>query len=463
MVGITIATCRIHALMPIANHAKACAARRNNRGTISVIDAIRKRTVAKTSDRFFYGWVMVAVASLGIFASGPGQSHTFSVFIDPISRDLGISKATIATAYGLATLIAAFLLPQTGRLVDRFGARKSLIAIVILLGLCCMLFGAAANFLWLALAFALLRFFGQGSMMLGSANFVSQWFAKQRGFAMGLMALGFGISMAIHPPLGQYLIDTIGWRQAWVALGIMTWILMLPPLLLLAIDKPEDVGLRPDGEKQTAATDIADQETIVGLSLAEALRTPTFYIVSVSWFALAMLITSLHFWQVEVLTSQGISTEFAAQAFTISAISMVVAMPVVGRLFDRIRTRYVLALALLITATSLTMITVAHSSAFAIVYSVIFGINNAFSMTMFGYIWPRYFGRKHLGSIQGTGQMIGVVGASLGPLPIGWAFDAIGDATWTLRFLALLPVCAAIAVLLFLRTPNNVTGNEHLE
>ncbi|MBU2533905.1 MAG: MFS transporter, partial [Alphaproteobacteria bacterium] len=171
---------------------------------------------------------MVAIASLGIFASGPGQSHTFSVFIDPISTDLGISKATIATAYGLATLVAAFLLPQTGRLVDRYGARKSMIAIVSLLGLFCMFFGASAGFLWLAVAFAMLRFFGQGSMMLGSANFVSQWFSKKRGFAMGLMALGFGISMAIHPPLGQYLISVMGWRSAWIALGVMTWLLMLP-------------------------------------------------------------------------------------------------------------------------------------------------------------------------------------------------------------------------------------------
>ncbi|MFY0611256.1 MAG: MFS transporter [Hyphomicrobiaceae bacterium] len=429
-----------------------------------MIDALRRGVASKTSGRFFYGWMMVAVASLGIFVSGPGQSHTFSVFIDPISRDLGISKATIATAYGLATLVAAFLLPQTGRLVDRLGARKSLIAISILLGFCCMFFGAAANFLWLAIAFALLRFFGQGSMMLGSANFVSQWFAKQRGFAMGLMALGFGISMAVHPPLGQYLIDTMGWRNAWVALGIITWILMLPPLLLLAIDTPEEVGLRPDGEKVEVSTDGAPStEKITGLSLPEALKTMTFYLVSISWFALAMLVTTLHFWQVQVLTTQGISTEFAAQAFTISALSMVVAMPLVGRLFDRIATRYVLALALLITATSLSMITLATSSGIAIVYSVIFGINNAFSMTMFGYIWPRYFGRKHLGSIQGTGQMIGVFGASLGPFPVGWAFDAFGDATWTLRFLAVFPALAAGVVVLLLRTPPSVTGNEHLE
>jgi MFS family permease len=429
-----------------------------------LIDAVRQGAVAKTQERFFYGWVIVAIASLGIFVSGPGQSHTFSVFIDPISEDLGISKATIATAYGLATLVAAFLLPQTGRLVDRFGARLALIAISILLGICCMIFGAAANFLWLAIAFALLRFFGQGSMMLGSANFVSQWFSRQRGFAMGLMALGFGVSMAVHPPLGQYLIDTFGWRQAWVVLGVLTWILMLPPLIFLAVDKPEDVGLRPDGEKRSVEdSDAAPAAEISGMTLGEALRTISFYIVSAGWFAIAMLVTTLHFWQVQVLTQQGISTEFAARAFTISAVGMVVAMPLVGRLFDTLRTRYVFAIGLCITAISLTLITFASTGPSAILYSVVFGINNAFSMTMFGYLWPRYFGRKHLGSIQGTGQMIGVVGASLGPLPVGWAFDAVGDSTWTLRLLAVIPVVIAVVAVLFLKTHQTITESEHLE
>jgi MFS family permease len=300
-------------------------------------------------------------------------------------------------------------------------------------------------------------------MMLGSANLVSQWFSRKRGFAMGLMALGFGISMAVHPPFGQYLIDTVGWRPAWVVLGIMTWVLMLPPLIFFAVDKPEDVGLRPDGERRQAGDAEGGTAEISGLTLGEALRTVSFYIVSAGWFAIAMLVTTLHFWQVQVLTGQGISTEFAARAFTISAVGMVVAMPLVGRLFDRLRTRYVFALGLLITSTSLVLVTTATTGPMLILYAAVFGMNNAFSMTMFGYLWPRYFGRKHLGSIQGTGQMIGVFGASLGPLPVGWAFDAIGDATWTLRLLAIAPAVIAVLAVLFLRAHQSITESEHLE
>ena len=428
-------------------------------------NGVRETIVSVINRRFFYGWTIVGVASLGIFASGPGQSHTFSVFVAPIGRDLGISSATIATAYGLATLAAAFLLPQVGRFVDRFGPRRMLVAIVVLLGLACLFFGAAANFLWLAVGFALLRFLGQGSLMLGCANLVSHWFSRNRGLAMSMMALGFGVSMAVHPPLSQYLVAEIGWRQAWLVLGVLTWLTMLPPVLLLAYDRPEQLGLNPDGagRRDDDVSGAPAGGGIPGLTLGQALKEPSFYILSFGWFGIAMLVTTLHFYQVSILTAQGISAELAARVFTVSAVTMVVTMPVVGRLFDRFRTRYVFALGLLVTAASLIGVTLARDTGSTVVYALLFGLNNAFSMTMFGYLWPRYFGRLHIGSIQGTGQMIGVVGASLGPLPVGLAFDLAGSATLTIRLLALYPVAAAVVALLFLRTAPAVTGHEHLE
>lgn len=428
-----------------------------------MVSEIRQNIVAGVNRRFFYGWAIVGVTSLGIFASGPGQSHTFSVFVEPISSDLGLTSAEIATAYGSATLAAAFLLPQTGRLVDRFGPRRMLMVIVGLLGLACLFFGAAAGLLWLAVGFAALRFIGQGSLMLGCANMVSQWFSRSRGLAMSLMALGFGVSMAVHPPLAQYLVEEIGWRQAWVVLGVMTWLLMLPPLFLFAHDTPEGLGLRPDGRIADEVGDAAAAKAINGLTLKQALRQPTFYILSLGWFALAMLVTTLHFYQVTLLTAQGISTEFAAGVFTVSAVTMVAAMPLVGRMFDKIRTRFVFAAGLFVQACSLVLVTLATDHVSAVVYALVFGLNNAFSMTMFGYLWPRYFGRRHLGSIQGTGQMIGVVGASLGPLPVGLSLDLFGSATLTLQLLALYPLTAGVIAILFLRTPAGVEGSEHLE
>ena len=423
---------------------------------------MRKSILNYVNAKFFYGWIIVGIANIGIFSSGPGQSHTFSVFVEPISQDLELSSASIASAYGLATLIAAFLLPYMGKIIDRYGARVSLIIISIILGVSCIFFGAASNFLMLTVGFGFLRFFGQGSLMLGCANLVSQWFDSKRGFAMSLMALGFGMSMAIHPPVSQFLIDQYGWKYAWIILGISTWIIMVPALFILAWNNPENIGLKPDGVKKSNLKN-DEVEAIEGLNLTEALKENSFYILAAMWFGMAMLVTTLHFYQVTILTNQGITTEFAASLFTVSAFAMVVFMPLVGKFFDNFPTKYVLATGLLINSISLISITYSSSDAYSLFYAVSFGINNAFSMTMFGYIWPRYFGRKHLGSIQGTGQMIGVIGASLGPLPVGFAIDYLGSSLITIRYLSVYPIIMAVIIIMFLKSPSSLSINSKLE
>lgn len=423
---------------------------------------MRKSILNYVNAKFFYGWIIVGIANIGIFSSGPGQSHTFSVFVEPISQDLELSSASIASAYGLATLIAAFLLPYMGKIIDRYGARVSLIIISIILGISCIFFGAASNFLMLTVGFGFLRFFGQGSLMLGCANLVSQWFDSKRGFAMSLMALGFGMSMAIHPPVSQFLIDQYGWKYAWIILGISTWIIMVPSLFILAWNNPENIGLKPDGVKKSNLKN-DEIEAIEGLNLTEASKENSFYILAAMWFGMAMLVTTLHFYQVTILTNQGITTEFAASLFTVSAFAMVVFMPLVGKFFDNFPTKYVLATGLLINSISLISITYSNSEAYSLFYAVSFGINNAFSMTMFGYIWPRYFGRKHLGSIQGTGQMIGVIGASLGPLPVGFAIDYLGSSLITIRYLSIYPIIMAVIIIMFLKSPSSLSINSKLE
>ena len=423
---------------------------------------MRKNILNYVNTKFFYGWIIVGIANIGIFSSGPGQSHTFSVFVEPISQDLELSSASIASAYGLATLIAAFLLPYMGKIIDRYGARVSLIIISIILGISCIFFGAASNFLMLTVGFGFLRFFGQGSLMLGCANLVSQWFDSKRGFAMSLMALGFGMSMAVHPPLSQLLIDEYGWKYAWIILGVSTWIIMVPALFILAWNNPENIGLKPDGVKKSNLKN-DKVETIEGLNLTEALKENSFYILAAMWFGMAMLVTTLHFYQVTILTNQGITTEFAASLFTVSAFAMVVFMPLVGKFFDNFPTKYVLATGLLINSISLISITYSNNEAYSLFYAVSFGINNAFSMTMFGYIWPRYFGRKHLGSIQGTGQMIGVIGASLGPLPVGFAIDYLGSSLITIRYLSVYPIIMAVIIIMFLKSPSSLSINSKLE
>jgi len=276
------------------------------------------------------------------------------------------------------------------------------------------------------------------------------------------MMLGFSLSMAVHPALSEWLIGQVGWRQAYLWLGLMTWVLLVPLVTVFVRHKPEDVGLAPDGaDGAGAAAGGRMSDADVGMTLGEALRTPAFYIIGAGLFAITMLVTALHFFQVSILVAHGLNRSLAARVFTIAAVTMVVAMPLYGRLLDAVESRYMFALGLAIQALALVSMAAAHSLAGAVVYGVIFGCNNAASLSLFSFMWPRYFGRRHLGSIQGTGQMIMVVGASLGPLPLGAAYDLFGGFDAALRILAVLPLACAVLAL-FLRN-FLLFNNRHLD
>ncbi|MCZ6558366.1 MAG: MFS transporter, partial [SAR324 cluster bacterium] len=118
--------------------------------------------------RVYYGWVMVGMGFVGMFASGVGQSFTVSVFVNPIIDELGISRTSISSAYTLGTLTAAFGLTYLGRLIDRIGQRAMLVAVAFLLGVSAMLFSTVGNLVALYAAFTAVRIFGQGAMMLTS-------------------------------------------------------------------------------------------------------------------------------------------------------------------------------------------------------------------------------------------------------------------------------------------------------
>lgn len=420
--------------------------------------------VERVGQRFFYGWVIVAVAMLAIFASGPAQSHMIGVFKLYIITDLQISNSEFAWAYGSATLVAAFCLPMMGRFLDRVGARRMLTVVTILLSVTCLLFSIIGGFIWLALGFAALRFLGQGSLMLGASNMVSQWFHRRRGFALGLLAIGFAISISFHTRAAQWLIELVGWREAWLWVGGITLLTLLPPIVLFVISKPEDVGLSPDGVAPGLAATAVEESMkgpAVDLTLAQALRTPAFYIIAASLFSLSMLVTALHFEQVSIFAAQGLTPEVATTISSVTAVTMILLMPTLGRMLDRFRTEYMFAGGLLVLALTLLSASQITDIWSAAVFAFAFGAANAVSMTYYTFMWPRYFGRRHLGSIQGTGQMIGVVGASIGPLPLALAQDYFGSYNGMLVGLAIIPISCAVVAALFLRQPNiSTNANE---
>lgn len=400
---------------------------------------------------FFYGWIIVAIAALTFFFSGPGQTFFVSVFINYYIEHFGWSRSLVSSYYSFATLVSGLILIYIGRSIDRIGHRKVTLVVSLLLGLTC--FGMSlVNLHWMLLiGFFLLRLLGQGSMSLLSSTLVPQWFFQRRGLAMSLMSLGVVLSSALVPPLNHWLTLKLGVAATWQFWGLLLIFVMAPLGWLLIRNRPEDMGLQQDGLR----TDVKeDQQTdqCSGLELSwtlrEAMRTRAFWLILYCVGVPAMINTGLIFHIVSIIETKGLSAGFATSILSIMALTQFPVTFLAGHLVDRYKVHRVMAFNFGLFLVTMLLIIFGQSSLLIIVYGVLFGIFGAFNGIIAGVIWPNYFGRQNLGSIQGVAMATMVLGSALGPLPFGVAYDWFGGYREILLLMMLFPALAAAAALI---------------
>jgi len=389
---------------------------------------------------FFYGWLMVAISGLGIFFSGPGQTFSNSVFIESYMQHFSMSQTAVASIYSAATLLSGFLLFFMGRLVDKFGRRAMLTAAALLLGLSCFYNSFIAGPMTLFVGFFLIRYFGQGSMTLIPNTLTSQWFVKYRGRALGFASLGGLIGAATFPPLINGLIDMYGWQQTWRILGCVLILLFTPIALYFVRNRPEDVGLSPDGI--AAATDENGEPAHSPLehswTLQEAVRTRAFWFVMVCGAIPAMINTGITFQIFSIMGDQRIDRMFTAYILSLVPLVSFGCSLLSGFLVERVSAHKLLGLSFLLSLATPLLLIAVHSPPTAVFFAVVWGVSQGVMNIPLGVIWPNYFGRKYLGSIQGVTHTAGVIGSALGPIQFGWAYDQFGTYSGVLWVSALI-------------------------
>ncbi len=196
----------------------------------------------------YYGWVILTVSWLCIFASAPGQTYTISVFVDPMIHETGWSRTLVAGLYTAGSLVAATGLLLIGRLFDRCGARGTLTLVVLALGGAIWWMSGVTEPFHLFMGFMALRTLGQGSLPHVATTMVATWFVRRGGTVSALTAIASPASQATFPVLAYVLITHFGCRTAWTFFAWMVWGPLLLPALLLVRQNPEAVGLQPDGD-----------------------------------------------------------------------------------------------------------------------------------------------------------------------------------------------------------------------
>jgi MFS family permease len=398
--------------------------------------------------RVYYGWVMLPLVILGLVITSPGQTYGVMVFTEPIRLELDLSHSQISAAYMFGTMLGAVPIFFVGMLQDRYGLRRTMAGCLLLFGGACILASFANNWFTLWLSFFLLRCLGPGSVALLAGNTLSYWFHKRLGTVEGFRSVGMACAMAVIPMGNMRLLRLIDWRWSYITFGLTIWIVVLPIMLWLYRNKPEDMGQQIDGEE---AMSEREQEILVpslhrSYQLKEAVLTASFWLILAATCLYAMINTGLFFGLVSIVLDRGMPESNAVLMTSAFGFSLAFAHLVGGFLSDRMAARLLMFLSLGLFTAGLCVLWRGQTAFLLIVAGAVLGLSQGVFFGASNPTWARYFGRDHLGRIRGIVMTGMVASSSLGPYLIGLCKDVTGSYGLILGVFALLPIPIAIAM-----------------
>ncbi len=346
------------------------------------------------------------------FFSTAGQTAFVSLSAGHVREEYALSNGGWGLIYMIGTLASALTLPHLGPLVDRLAVRKVVMLVAVMLAAAAAAMALSRHVVLLVVAVYLLRLFGQGMMTHTAYTATARWFSAQRGRALSIVILGHNAGDAIFTNLFVILALAIGWRNAWLVAAAA--LLLALPLLasLVAVDRTPRAS-----DPVPRVVDARDW------TRAEVLRDPVFYLAMFGVMAPPFIVTVTLFHQVYLVELRGWSLEVFASAFILLALVNSVFTIVSGQLIDRFSGVALLPFALLPLGLACLVLGFVAAPWAPFAFMALTGMSNGLSTTLFGAIWPEFYGLRHLGAIRSLVVSAGVLASAAGPGLTGYLID----------------------------------------
>jgi len=373
--------------------------------------------------RVFYGWWIVFACFLIAFYVGGTIIYGFTAFFEPIAEETGWSYTQISIAASLRGLEMGIFAPVAGFLVDRFGPRKLIFCGTLTTGFGLLLLSQTNSLTMFYGAFVLLALGLSACTSTVLMTAVANWFKRNVGRALGIMACGFGAG-GILVPLIVRLINLYQWRTTLIILGLGMWLLGIP-LSFLVRNKPEQYGYLPDGElsvKQVSTPESQDKDG----GFKEALRNRNFWHLSIAEAVRMMVCMAVITHVMPYLSSLDISRSRAAfVATSIPLLSIIgrLGFGWIGDVFDK---RYVMAGAYSLVGAGILVFSYVQTTWLIFPFLIFFPLSWG-ATPLRGAIMREYFGMAFFGRIFGIMVGIATVGGVMGPFLAGWTYDTLGS------------------------------------
>ncbi len=397
---------------------------------------------------FFYGWVVLGCVCLAGFARQGPAVAVLSIFLVPMTTEFGWSRMAIAGAVSGGGLLAAFVSPLIGPVLDRRGARLILCCAVLGTGLATMALSLVHSLAVFYLLFCFARLNWAGPFELGLYGALNNWFVARRALAASIATLAQTSGLVALPLIAEFAMQGGGWRDGWVAVGATVLIVGFVPTFLLLVRTPEDVGLLPDRRPGAAAATTPAAPAEPRFSRAAALRTPAFWLLSLYTMLIYPVQAGVSLHQAPHLIERGLTPAAAATVIAVFSAMTAVSSFGIGFLPRRWPVRYgLLAAALAMSVGSFGLIAVS-SLASAYTAAGLFGLGVGGMLTLLSVAWADYFGRESYGAIRGAALSVQVVAQAIGPVLSGALRDWSGTYTDSLLVFGVLAALAVGAALL---------------
>lgn len=413
-------------------------------------------------NKFFYGWIIVAISTLALLISNGLSIGGIPVFYKFVQTDLvnsgAVAQENIQSVYGLAPaltfLFAGLFAPVGGFLINKLKAKTMMLIGCAILGLGLIVYSQAATAKTVYLAHSLLGISLGFVGVLVNTVLVSNWFLKKRGAALGIVLTGTSFGGATIPLIATPMIQNFGWRTALILVSLIIWVILLPAIIFFVKNRPTDIGELPDGANTAtdSAEDSAARENLYesGMTLREAIKTPLFWVFS--------LCAALIFYAIFVVSQQlnlylqGARIGFSpAQASFVQ--SMLFVFSIGGKfLFGLLADKFPPNRVMLLSASTMFLATLTFlvfNSSTVYIFAVFFGLNYGGTFVLLQLLVAEYFGLKEYGKILGVITVIETIGGAAGTIITGKIADAAGG-DFTQAFYGIIVVSALALALVVL-------------
>lgn len=428
-----------------------------NRGPTA--PSVRKRPA------IFWGWWIVIGAVAGQFISMGVGNSIVGVFLRPMTEDLDWTSTEYTFGASGALVVGGLASFIVGPLVDRYGARPLMLLAAVVYATCFLVL-SRVDALW---QFVMLTTIagGVGFALVGGLvvnTTVSKWFVARRGWAIALGSSGISLAGLIMPVAMTQVVDSIGWRDAYVFLAVLVLAIVVPVAMVMR-RRPEDYGQLPDGtacgavgrsDQPSTGFELQERDAANSYTRREAVRTLAIWLLIAGYALHTFALIAIMVHAIPFMTDSGMTRASAALAVALSGGANLCSKFVWGYFLQRVHVRYLCATSLTTCAFGVgLMLLSAQSDLHWLMFGafVCWGFGFGGTVPLSEFIWAKYFGRVHIGAVRGASVPYVTVFQALGPVIGGLYFDFFGTYSGIFAAFLLAHVVGAVAILVSREPP----------